>query len=145
MIMRHTLAAATAVLILAPTVWMLIDRTPPYEIKGVDITPSTVPLGGSMELTFHIRRLPRTSCGPGLVYREFIDSTGKIHVFDPVLRATPPEINQPQFSRRAQLPEGIATGLTQYRGMACYNCNPLHSWLRWPVCTTAPPTTFTIE
>lgn len=132
-----------AVFVFLPIGWMLWDREPPYTFQHVDINPQDVPQGGEIHVTFTVKQ-NRPACSPGLVYREFKEATGKLHLFDPIQRAEVPIIVDNKFTRIVKLPESISPGPTIYKGVSCYTCNPIHSWLRWPVCVPTPPTTFNI-
>lgn len=148
LLLKHTAFAMILVPLVVIPAWMLMDRTPPYTFEHVEITPppgqSEILRGGSIYITFTVKQ-NRTPCSPGLVYREFKEASGKLHTFDPVMRAETPVIVDNKFTRIAQLPEAsMSPGPTIYRGTACYTCNLLHSWLRWPVCASTPPTEFNI-
>lgn len=140
----NAVSAFIAIAFVAPLAWMLMDREPPYTFVGTEISPAYVREGGEIEITFTVKE-NRPACGPGMIYREFKEEvSGKIHTIDPVTRAAPPVIVNNKFTRIAKLPENITPGLVTYRGMACYTCNPVHSWLRWPVCTNTPTAQFEI-
>jgi hypothetical protein len=141
---QMVIAVFVLVPIVAPVTWMLFDRIPPYEFTAVEITPKYVFQGGEIYITFTVRQL-RPVCSPGLAYREFKEEkSGKMHTFDPVIRAEPPVVINNQFTRIARLPESMTPGPIEYRGLACYTCNPIHSWLRWPVCSATPNGQFII-
>lgn len=140
---RNIIVAFIAVFVFLPIGWMLMDREPPYTFEHVELSPSTVEQGGELHITFTVRQ-NRPACSPGLVYREFKEASGKLHVFDPVLRSQAPIIADDKFTRISRLPESISPGPTLYRGVSCYTCNPIHSWLRWPVCAPTPAATFNI-
>jgi hypothetical protein len=139
-----TVATFVAMAVLGPILWMAMDRTPPYTFKKVEIAPDPAVQGGEIYITFTAKQ-NRPACGPGLVYREFREANGKLHLFDPVMRAEAPELGPDRkFTRIATLPEAVSPGPTTYRGQSCYTCNPLHSWLRWPVCAATPEANFNV-
>lgn len=143
-LLRHFfIAIFISMIVVAPVLWMLLDRNPPYIFERVEISPRDVPQGGEIHITFTVKQ-KRAPCNPGLVYREFKESSGKMHVYDPVMRAAPPVIADNKFTRISKLPDNIDPGLTVYRGMACYTCNVIQSWLRWPVCVSTLPVTFNV-
>lgn len=142
-IRRNSVILFIAVFVFVPLGWMLMDRVPPYTFQHVDISPNEVHQGGEIRITFTVKQ-NRAPCSPGLVYREFKEATGKLHLFDPIQRAEPPIIVDNQFPRIAKLPDNISPGPTTYRGVSCYTCNYIHRWLRWPVCAATPPATFNI-
>lgn len=141
---QAVIATFVAVMVLAPILWMVLDRTPPYTYTKVEVSPQTVQQGGEIYITF-TTKVNRSTCGAGLVYREFKEEeSGKLHVIDPVMRAAPPVVVGDTFTRTARLPGNLDPGPVTYRGTACYQCNPLHSWLRWPVCSPTPSVTFNV-
>lgn len=141
---RNVIIAFVAVFVFGPFMWMAMDRKPPYAFEHVEIEPAEVVQGGTIRITFTVKQ-NRAPCGPGLVYREFKEvKAGKLHVFDPIMRTEAPIIVDNKFTRTAPVPESISPGQTIYRGTACYSCNPVHSWLRWPVCAPTPSAEFTI-
>jgi hypothetical protein len=143
-IMKHSIIAAfVSVIFLAPVLWMLMDRAPPYTFEDVEVSPHNVPQGGEIYITFTVKQ-NRPPCDPGLIYREFKGATGQLHVFDPIMRSRPPIIENNKFTRISRLPAQIVPGPAVYRGAACYTCNPLQSWLRWPVCVRTPDVEFNV-
>lgn len=140
---QNLVAAFVAVGVIAPPVWMLLDREPPYRFEHVEIAPANVVQGGEISITFTIKPL-RTSCGPGLIYREFKEETGKLHVYDPIQRVEAPVLNDNKFTRYSKLPDNISPGQTIYRGISCYTCNPMQGLMRWPVCASTPSATFNV-
>lgn len=137
------LAAVTAILLLVPVIWMLMDNTPPYSYTKIDIAPVPAVSGEDIYITFHVES-HRNSCGAGLVYREFKEASGKLHVYDPILRSRAPILQDGKFTRIAELPFNLAPGQVMYRGNGCYFCNPLQRWLRWPICVPTPEVPFTV-
>lgn len=140
---KHMRAAFVAAGVVVPVSWFLMDRTPPYRFEHVEITPANVVQGGEISITFTVKQL-RTSCGPGTIYREFKEETGKLHVYDPIERVDAPVINDNKFIRYSKLPDTISPGPTIYRGTSCYTCNPMQGLLRWPVCASTPSATFNV-
>jgi hypothetical protein len=138
----NLVVVALGVPLFVPLFWWTFDRTPPYTFEQVAISPSYPRPGEDIYITFDVKHR-RAPCNPGVIYREFREATGKIHVYDPVQRARPPIGDR--FTRMATIPPaGIAYGPTTYRASACYTCNPLQRWLRWPVCVHTPDVMFTI-
>lgn len=137
-------AIPVSILIVAPLIWMTVNRNPPWEFSEVTISPTKVVQGGEIEITFTTKQL-RGTCGPGVVYREFRDSLGRLIVYDPVLRSEAPTLDsRGQFTRSAKIPLSMDPGPAIYRGTSCYTCNPLQSWLRWPICVSTPEVPFTV-
>lgn len=145
-VQRQVIAALfVSVLGVVPTLWMLMDRSPPYTFEYAEILPSDVQPGEDIHIEFTV--VPnRPTCGPGVIYHEFKEiSSGKLHIYDPVHRDDVVDIKNGKFTRVEKLPDNISLGPTIYRGMDCYTCNPLHSLLRWPVCTTTPNVKFNVK
>jgi len=141
---RHiVIATFVSVLIIVPVMWMLMDRTPPYTIEHVEINPHNAVQGQEIYITFTVKS-NRTACSPGLIYREYREESGKLHLFDPIIRAEAPALDNNRFVRISKLPDNISPGPTIYRGTACYTCNPIHSWLHWPVCSSTPNIEFNV-
>lgn len=144
-IAKHAfMATCVSVAVVAPIAWMLLDRDPPYTYPHVEITPHDVEQGGMHDITFTTIQ-NRVPCGPGLVYREYQEASGKLHTFTPVMRTEIPELDENgRFTREGILPEFITEGRTIYRGKACYVCNPVHWLLDWPVCAVTPDVEFNV-
>lgn len=140
---RNFIVTFIAVAFFGPLLWMLMDREPPYRFEHVEIWPANAVQGGDIYITFTVKQ-NRPACGPGMAYREYKEASGKLHLFDPIMRAEVPVIVDNKFTRIGKLPSNISPGLTTYRGQACYTCNPVHSWLRWPVCAATPSATFNV-
>lgn len=145
-IMRHiTVAILCSIFIVSPLVYMAMDREPPYVFLDVDIWPKEQHQGEDIYINFHVSFNERLfECNPGWVYREFKDSAGKVHVFDPIPRATLPDPNEPKFSRISKVLSAMEPGKATYHGMACYTCNPLQDFFHWPVCVRTPDVNFTV-
>lgn len=153
---RNMVIAFLAVAVFGFPMWMLLDRDPPYTFEKVTIDPPhtlSVPCPSDtrercseIRTVFDVKPGPRlAACGPGTVYREFKEAaSGKLHVIDPVQRIAPPQAVDNQFERTAIVPDNVTPGLTYFRAAVCYNCNPLHQWLRWPVCLHTPEVPFTV-
>lgn len=141
---RNIIAATFSILIFAPIVYWAQDRTPPYTFTSVEIQPKEVVAGEEIRIIFGVK-LNDIDCGPGLIYRTFVDSTGFLRLYDPVPRSEPVKLDHDgKFRRMARISPSFAPGPTKYRGHACYSCNPLQQWLRWPVCTYTPEVTFNV-
>lgn len=139
------LATIVSVGIVVPITYWLMDRTPPYVYKRVEVSPPVVQPGGEIAITFTVDQL-RTSCSAGSVYREFKEgATGRLLIIDPIQRAAAPVIVDGKFTRIARLPATIEPGEVIYRGQVCYSCNPLQSWFRWPICASTPEVKFRVE
>lgn len=142
---RNFIVAFIAVGIFGPLLWMVMDREPPYTFEKVEVFPVAVPPGGEIQIMFAVRQNRRAPCSAGLVYREFKEMlSSRLFIYDPIVRAEAPVIVKNSFSRISKLPKDITPGPAIYRGRACYTCNPIHQWLRWPVCVVTPEVPFNI-
>ena len=121
-----------------------MDREPPYTINRAEIEPNPARVADDLYITFFVTQHRADLCGPGFVYREFKEKSGKLHVYDPILRGREVIIENGKFTRISQLPSNITVGPTIYRGRACYFCNSLQRVLRWPICVPTPETKFTV-
>lgn len=141
---RNMVIAFVAVFFFAPPLWMLFDRDPVYTFEEVTIEPHEARAGQDIFVNFKVKPL-RAPCAPGVVYRELKEiPSGKLHVFDPILRRTYPEMEDNRFARIIRLPANITPGPVIYRGAVCYTCNPMQAWLRWPVCISTPEVEFRV-
>lgn len=142
---RKQIAVATfiSVLFVVPVLWMLMDRSPPYVYEKVEIEPQDVIQGGDIYITFTVKET-RPACGAAMVYREFKEASGKLHIYDPIKRIETPHLIDKKFSRISKIPDNLTPGIVTYRATACYTCNPIHSWLRWPVCVSTPDIEFNV-
>jgi hypothetical protein len=134
-----------SIAVFAPVLWMAMDRSQPFErIAGVVVPPDPAP-GEYIHIEWQIRVLK--SCLPSQqrnVSRSIVDSTGKIHRFEPTegiygTTTTPP----PSVSRALQLPPDIPAGPARYEAIACFACNPFQHLV--PVCINKPNLLFTVR
>lgn len=133
-----------ALFIFTPLAWMGFDRDPPYTFEKVIIEPPEPRAGSDIYITFHIRP-GRQNCSAGRIYREYISvKTTRRFIYDPVVRAEPPDISSGEFTRVSHLPLELS-GESIYRAMACYPCNTLHRLLDWPVCVQTPEVRFNVK
>jgi len=140
---QFIVALFISVLFVVPVMWMLMDRSPPYTFEHVNIIPHNTIQGGDIYITFRVK-INRPACGGGVFYREFKEASGKLHLYDPIAQDKMLEIVDNKFTRINKLPDDISPGLTFYRSAACYTCNPIHSWLKWPVCIYTPSVEFNV-
>ena len=145
---RHNVAAAfVSVAIVAPLMWMLLDRDPPYTDHVGTITPAD-PAPGDW-ITVDWKLTVHRVCH-GWVQREIVDSQGVICNYDkqPAIRrdqlsnqqmGSPPD----RLNRSFPLCDRAAPGPARYRALTCYQCNPLQKW--WPICVRTPNIQFTIR
>lgn len=156
---QHIVAAIIAIGVVAPTMWMLLDRDPPHKRDNGQILaddpmdcglPPDAPRGaiypGScIAVDWKVKTI--RTCRPSTensVTRTIKDSQGKIHTLAPVVaflgKADP---TRRELVRNFVLPSGIPPGPATYSASACFTCNPLHVF--FPVCVEKPDISFEIE
>lgn len=143
----HKIAAVSvSVLILAPLLWMLLDRDPPYTRLSGRVLPEDPKQGDFITVDWKIE--VHRNCPPSRrlnVSRRVIDATGKHHDYEPVegVFGTVPGPPLPGITRGFQLPPDIAIGSARYQSSACFACNPVQNL--FPVCIDQPEINFTIR
>lgn len=137
-------AAFISIGVVAPVLWMALDRTIPYEITNGWIDPPTPHRGEDIVVSWDIR--PVRACRPysGRVTQVIIDSRGFRHVATPDTASygTPQQYGPNKLRRTVMLPPHIS-GPTKYYAEDCYSCNPLQTI--WPVCWPTPVLDFIIK
>lgn len=139
-------AAFIAIAIVAPILWMLLDREPPFIVTDGRVIPPNPTSNGLIEVVWDIT--PVRSCQPyssATVTRTITDSKGVQHTYAPVhaIYGTPDQHEAGLIDRTIPLPENI-TGSAQYSSVACYPCNPLQYLLGLPICIRMPAVPFEI-
>jgi len=128
----------------APAMWMMLDRTPPYIRVSGSITPTEASPGETVSAHWTIR--PIRICVPhgykNTVTRSIVDSKGIVHHYDPTPITESVQQNSPSIETTFQLPASLPPGPARYHSEACYACNPIQEFM--PVCVTEPDITFTI-
>ena len=137
--LQEIISAVVTVGIMAPILWMAMDRSPPFEIVTGHIEPMDVPLGGSLDIVWHVRPLRLCSLHRATVTRSVIDSIGIAHRYAPVNAQFSGET---KLERSITLPPTMAEGPARYSSLACYPCNPLQEL--WPVCVQTPELKFNV-
>lgn len=132
-------AGLFCLLCVAPISYMLLDRTPPMAYENGFIVPPVAAPGELVTVTWrtHVER----SC-TGTVHRKLIDSQGVVWDFEPTETASFESRTHVQLSRDFKVPYAVAYGVTKYRVVIRWVCNPLHNW--WPVVVQTPVLFFTI-
>jgi len=148
---RQSLVAASVTMaVVAPVVWMLLDRMPPYDRIGGTITPESPKPGEWVDVKWIVR--VKRDCPANEtrnVTRVIIDSTGKINEFAPFegyFRSMNPQLasaDRTELVRTFQLPSSLTPGPARYMSKACFACNPLQ--YIWPVCVDRPGINFVVS
>lgn len=139
---QTVIAAMVSIGVFAPLFWMVLDRDPPYLIKGGTVEPRDPLPGAAIHVSWDVMPIRACASQPthGSVTREIIDSKGVKHAYasvDAIYSSGAPEIN-----RVVQLPQSIPSGPAVYHSQACYACNPVQQI--WPVCFRTPDLHFNV-
>ena len=78
---KNIYAAIFAIFIVGPIAWLVMDRTPPFEIYDGHTVPTEIRYSEPFTIEWKYKNLPR-QC-PGTIYSYMIDSKGKVWVFRP--------------------------------------------------------------
>lgn len=145
-IRQNIVAAFVSVVFIAPVMWMLMDRAPPYVHLHGEIYPIDPKPGDQLTVEWTMKTSRVCS---GWVQREIIDSQGVICNYDkqPAIRRDQLSAQQKDWkgdrlSRSFPLCARAAPGPARYRALTCYECNPLQHW--WPICVRTPDIGFEI-
>jgi hypothetical protein len=138
---QHVISAAIAVGFVAPVTWMLMDRTPPFELLLGRVIPSEVAPGSEMTIEWTVKT--NRVC-PGYVERRVILADKSVITYDwtPAIRRE--DISNERLIRSFVLSRRASDvpGSAHYRSRTCYTCNPLQHW--WPICSDTPELPFTV-
>lgn len=123
--------------------WTFLDRDVPYDfVEGV-VKPQEAQIGSPVTITWRVN--VHRVC-PGVVYRQIVDSAGKIHNYDPIYAMRREQLTTTQhnvsFSRTFILPVDARPGPATYRAYYCYRCNPIQDM--WPICGYTQDVPFTM-
>jgi len=137
-----------AILIVAPILWAVFDRTPPLKLYDGSISPQQVARGQNVSVIWHARFSGR-DC-PGLSQRELVDADGNLW---PKLARGRKGIFRPNPLDKKQgivttpplsIPDQMSYGVAQYRVTQFYYCNWLQKIMRWPIVEVSPPIQFEV-
>jgi hypothetical protein len=142
---QHKVAAIISVFLVIPA-WMLLDRTPPYEITAGRVMPEMPVKNGSISIEWDVK--PLRSCNPqtgAYVTRTIVDSRGIPHIYTavPAIYGTNNQFTTDAIHRDILLPENL-TGHASYSSVACYPCNPIQAVTHTPICINTPKIEFEI-
>lgn len=138
-IICHISAIAVSVGIIAPNVYLLADRTPPFDLRDGSTVPSTLTPGGTYQFTWTIVPRRREHSCTGTVVWRIIDSEGVVwaqpateSLFALIKHNTPQRI----VGRERVLPSGVANGPLRLESVISFTCN----WTQhlWPIRVTFP-------
>ncbi len=144
MLRTYVTAFFVSVLIAAPVLWMLIDRTPPVErIRGTIVPENPTP-GSNITIKRVLKVTRHCKAGKNNLLTEIISATGEITLFEATYGADYTEaVGEGVFSRTMRLPLSIDPGPATYRSRACFACNPIQAI--WPVCVSGGDIRFNIR
>jgi hypothetical protein len=146
---QAAIAMFVSVAFIAPVLWGVLDREPPYDRVSGEILPRDPAPGDNIEVHWNVRT--RKTCGPSSTFsvtRQIVDSQKVVWSFDSspsTFGRERPEHSEhvSQIVRLIMLPQSIAPGAAIYRSRACFSCNPFQ--YAWPVCIDMPEIQFTIR
>jgi hypothetical protein len=123
--------------------WWVLDRDLPVVVKEVRAVTSVVPPGGTLKIQhlFHRKRL----CHVHLEQVIFDSENVRFTVADEDYSTSPGRLGNDLFALQVAVPQTAAEGVAVYRGTRTYFCNPLHTWLDWPVVLIGPNVEFEIR
>ncbi len=140
----NVVAAFIAVAVVAPILWMALDRDPPYINSNGRVVPAKPPKNSNVTIEWDIKAV--RSCQPteySSVTRTIVDARGVRHVYAPISATygTIEQFRPDEIKRTFRLPLNV-TGEVSYSANVCYACNPIQ--VLWPVCFTTPTIRFSI-
>lgn len=134
---RNALAPMVALIIIAPIMWWIADRDPPYTLRAGEPTPNPAQSGDDVHVLWTID-VTRTGCA-GQFQRILIDSSKIVWTFQPWRSSF---ANLPLGSFRTHsltglmIPKGVAPGPAKIFTVTIFECNPIHKL--WPVSIHQP-------
>lgn len=139
-------AVAVAIIgVAAVLFYMAVDRHPPYDYIRGEVLPPDPVVGGQISVHWRVR--VNRYC-PGWVERYITDRRGYIwhNIGTPVKDIRPVAPGQKSdIINTFDLPRQLGQGPATYQARACYSCNPLQEWARWPICVDTPKVLFEIR
>lgn len=137
----HLMPPAVCLLVLAPLLFYVTDRKPPFEFASGVLTPRAAYAGQVVTVTWTTRNESGNDCD-GVVYRILIDSQGVQWTLAPTEAVYARVRKGSAFSVNFNLPDGMAPGPAVYHSLPRYWCN----WAQqlWPVQGQAPRLNFTV-
>jgi hypothetical protein len=127
----HLLASAFAFMFVAPLTFMALDRADPVAIHSTRLS-GEFKSGGLVKVTWEATAIRQCE---GEVRRRLIDQSGVVFEFEntPTVIRSESEFGRRTYVREFTLPKSIAAGRATYHTVVRYYCNPLHSWLNFPI------------
>lgn len=145
---RHIVGAAIALLIVAPLLYMALEREPTFTLLDGALIPSPIKRGEKAQVIWHVK-FSGSFC-EGKMQREIIDSRRQLWPYvirDRSARFVADPTN-PGYgwieTAPLQLPDGIATGPATYRVTVFWYCNWLQRKLEWPIVVDRPVINFEV-
>lgn len=116
-----------AVLML-PALSMIYDREPPVVVLSVEADLDEVPQGGQLIVRYTVERLRDCS---QTTERTLWDGEGEQYRLDSSSRQSTGPLGVQSYRRVVPIPASAAAGLSRYRVVISYECNPMHRI--WPI------------
>lgn len=142
---QEAVAAFIAVGLVAPILWMVLDRAPPYIVDSGKLVPDKVEAGKEIEIVWKVtvtRYCPSASSAN--VSRFFIDRDHVEHSVVPTAATfSSRKTGEVIIRNRITVPSIMPDGKAWYYSRPCYPCNPIQE-VFWPICFTTPKLPFEV-
>jgi len=146
---RHLVGAMISLLIVAPLLWMALDREPTFTLLEGSIIPNPIRRGETATIVWRVKY--SGSVCEGKMQREIIDARRQLWPY--VIRERGakyhPDPDYPGYgwieTVPLTLPDGIAPGPASYRATVFWYCNWLQRQLEWPIVVDRPVITFEVK
>jgi len=133
------LALAVVLVVFAPLIWWITDRTPPVRFIEYGIFPPTVRAGETVYRIIKLERLRLCETDPDTV---IIDGAKVRWNYEEPPLIAPGSIGVDEYKRPVVIPLQASPGPAEMRTSASYICNPIHRI--WPIKIIAEPLRFNI-
>jgi hypothetical protein len=140
--MLNWFMTALVVAITAIITYWAQDRRPPVQIIEEAVETPFVPVGGSLRVRFSINR--EKVCHVHLEQFIYDSRRGRFVLPDEDYQIAPGIVGRDEFVSVIQIPRAFLPGRARYRAIRAYYCNPIHTWLSWPIVVVAPEVEFEV-
>lgn len=133
MMVKHVAAAAFSLIVVAPIVWMGLDRRPPFTVVAGEVVPDEIRPGGTYRIKWSIINPPRRC--RGTVQRALIDSQKVVWIMVPYPSLFGQSIVTTDLKPNAfvgrvyKMPDAIAPGPVIIRTALSFECNFTQKWM----------------
>jgi len=133
------LALAVVLVVFAPLIWWVTDRSPPVNIMGYGIFPPTVKAGETVFRVIKVERFRICETDPDTV---IVDGAKVRWNYEEPALIAPGRLGIDEYKRPVVIPMQAAPGPAEMRTSATYICNPVHRI--WPIRVIGEPLRFNI-